>query len=1072
MNYKILFMQFTSYLKRFAPVLGVLVVLVAVFNFGSYDPYNELSTISPDAVMAAGGFVLTDTKSGTECGSDCGGGTIITCNVSSSVNTVVPGGSINISWQTSGASIVTLNNQAVGPSGSHTFTNIQNNTTYTLLATSVDGSVNCRSTVTVVCLIPPACVLDASETLVEPGGRSILTWTSTNANPNSASFNQGIGNVPTSGFRQVFPTVTTTYVLTVTGANNQTANCSVTITVTTVTPTAPTCDSFTASPVSGAPGSQRTLTWTTSNANTASISQGVGPVSVNGSTFVNPTVNTLYTLTIVGANNQTANCSVAVTVTAVVPTAPTCDSFTASPVSGAPGSQRTLTWTTSNANTASISQGVGPVSVNGSTFVNPTVNTLYTLTIVGANNQTANCSVAVTVTAVVPTAPTCDSFTASPVSGAPGSQRTLTWTTSNANTASISQGVGPVSVNGSTFVNPSVTTTYTLLVSGDNNQTTNCSVTVIVTAAPLAPVCLSFTATPISGAPGSQRTLTWTTSNANTASISQGVGPVSVNGSTSVNPSVTTTYTLFLVGANNETSNCNVTVTVVVPTQLTCENNVTFTANPNSIRRGDSSTLTWNTTGVTSLRFDNGITATGLSGSVTVEPSNSTTYNLIATSGNNTINCPVTVSVSTGGGGGGGGSPTPRCELSVSKNRITLGQSVELTWESSNATGLTLEDRTARKTLVDTDGLSVRDRERLLDDNLTVSPKRDTTYLLTVTRGSKERTCTVDVRVGDNVVVTQVRDQQPLVSGIALTQVPYTGFEAGPILTVLFYLLLMAWALYIAYILVIKRDTLGGLKLASVNHNDSEPIFHYEYVSPKILVSQNTAIETPLSFMPANLPVAPVVVGYASLATQTEGEEKNIRNMDEDEMTTLENYAHARKILISSDAVRHFVATTNSVAERTEALDQVIKAAKEKFPAEDGWVVLNEKRMQDLCVICSVNQAAAKPEAAYIPSVVPTGAGSLAEAIVTGNVIAAYEMIGHRPMFALADAAADLDAVYRLRRGGKGSVSELLMKETTSLTDEQILAVIAALTGALDGVYTDEASAVKMSIMKAIKVVA
>ena len=72
----------------------------------------------------------------------------------------------------------------------------------------------------------------------------------------------------------------------------------------------------------------------------------------------------------------------------------------------------------------------------------------------------------------------------------------------------------------------------------------------------------------------------------------------------------------------------------------------------------------------------------------------------------------------------------------------------------------------------------------------------------------------------------------------------------------------------------------------------------------------------------------------------------------------------------------------------------------------------------------------------------------------------------------LADAAADLDAVYRLRRGGKGSVSELLMKETASLTDEQILAVIAALTGALDGVYTDEAAAVKMAIMKAIKVVA
>ena len=50
--------------------------------------------------------------------------------------------------------------------------------------------------------------------------------------------------------------------------------------------------------------------------------------------------------------------------------------------------------------------------------------------------------------------------------------------------------------------------------------------------------------------------------------------------------------------------------------------------------------------------------------------------------------------------------------------------------------------------------------------------------------------------------------------------------------------------------------------------------------------------------------------------------------------------------------------------------------------------------------------------------------------------------------------------------------SELLMKSTASLTDAQILAMIEALTGALDGTYTDEGAAVKMSIMKAIKVVA
>jgi hypothetical protein len=75
-------------------------------------------------------------------------------------------------------------------------------------------------------------------------------------------------------------------------------------------------------------------------------------------------------------------------------------------------------------------------------------------------------------------------------------------------------------------------------------------------------------------------------------------------------------------------------------------------------------------------------------------------------------------------------------------------------------------------------------------------------------------------------------------------------------------------------------------------------------------------------------------------------------------------------------------------------------------------------------------------------------------------------------MFALADAAADLDAVYRNRKGESVTVSNMLSKETENLSEAQITEMITALTGALDGTYTDEASAVKMAIMKAVKVAA
>jgi hypothetical protein len=139
----------------------------------------------------------------------------------------------------------------------------------------------------------------------------------------------------------------------------------------------------------------------------------------------------------------------------------------------------------------------------------------------------------------------------------------------------------------------------------------------------------------------------------------------------------------------------------------------------------------------------------------------------------------------------------------------------------------------------------------------------------------------------------------------------------------------------------------------------------------------------------------------------------------------------------------------------------VIADAKCAYPLEDGWVVINQTRLTELTTV---------PVAPIETAV--TGNGSLAEAIVTGNVVAAYELIGDRPMFALADASADLDTLYRNRKGANEPVSDLLTAATTDITDAQIADMIAALTGAIDGTYTDEASAVKMAIMKAVKIAA
>lgn len=104
----------------------------------------------------------------------------------------------------------------------------------------------------------------------------------------------------------------------------------------------------------------------------------------------------------------------------------------------------------------------------------------------------------------------------------------------------------------------------------------------------------------------------------------------------------------------------------------------------------------------------------------------------------------------------------------------------------------------------------------------------------------------------------------------------------------------------------------------------------------------------------------------------------------------------------------------------------------------------------------------------------PVGTGSLAEAILKGNVMLALALIKDRPMVSLADATADLDAAYRNLRGLPiidASLSELLKDEASRYTPEELATIIRALTSAIDGTYTDELSAVKIAVAKAISLV-
>jgi hypothetical protein len=193
--------------------------------------------------------------------------------------------------------------------------------------------------------------------------------------------------VTPNGSTTVSPQTTTTYTLSVVGANGQTVTAPVTITVT--TGTIPQVVTFVATPQNIDAGQSTKLCWQVTNATNISITPGVGTnLNANDCATVSPTTTTTYTLTATNATGQIqANATVNVGQVRIL-------SFTANPVytttSGAPA---TLSWTTSNATSVVlIGADIGPqiLPVNGSIVVNPISNATYTLTAYGPGGQTVS----------------------------------------------------------------------------------------------------------------------------------------------------------------------------------------------------------------------------------------------------------------------------------------------------------------------------------------------------------------------------------------------------------------------------------------------------------------------------------------------------------------------------------------------------------------------------------------------------------------------------------------------------------------------------------------------------------
>jgi hypothetical protein len=334
-----------------------------------------------------------------------------------------------------------------------------------------------------------------------------------------------------------------------------------------------------------------------------------------------------------------------------------------------------------------------------------------------------------------PKPPVISTFSASAATIIDGQSSSLQWSVSGATSLSIDQGVGTVT-GSSVSVKPSKSTTYTLTATNAAGSSSASFTLTVLPPVAAKPLIKSFTATPDSITKGDSSTLAWDVSDASSLSINQNIGSVTGTNSKDVAPSATKTYTLTAKNAKGSVS-AKATVTVTpIPKPLITR----FDASPASITAGQSSTLSWELSGASSVVINQGIGSVTGSSSKSVSPGSSKTYTLTAKNAGGSSTASVTLSV----------SPAPSKPViksfKASPASISVGQTSSLVWEVSGATSLSINQNIGVVT-----GTNSRD----------LSPTVTKTYTLTATNALGSTTAKATITVQPVVV------EKPLISSFS-----------------------------------------------------------------------------------------------------------------------------------------------------------------------------------------------------------------------------------------------------------------------------------------------------------------
>jgi len=274
------------------------------------------------------------------------------------------------------------------------------------------------------------------------------------------------------------------------------------------------------------------------------------------------------------------------------------------------------------------------------------------------------------------------------------------------------------------------TYSFRLTVTNTDNLSATARTTVSV-ASPAAVLISQFFANPANITAGQSSNLSWITTGATSVSISPGVGSVPTNGSFTVSPTTTTTYTLTATGpGGTNTATTIVTVGAVAPGNPQI---IRFEANPVTITPGQSSTLSWTTTGAATVNIQPTLGNQPLNGSASVTPTATTTYTLTATSTDgHSVTAPITVTVAPG-------SVPQVVVFSANPQTISAGQTSKLCWQVNGATSISVTGVGSNLNA---------------NDCANVSPTTTTTYTLTATNATGMIQANATVNVGQVQIIS------------------------------------------------------------------------------------------------------------------------------------------------------------------------------------------------------------------------------------------------------------------------------------------------------------------------------